>query len=88
MQLAFSHSSINTLREILRNNTYFYAREHRKLFVAGFSSELHTDPMQPRKFSTANDLHYTVSFDLLTHTYSVHIVTIIAKLVLIDCSSW
>ena len=32
-KLAFSNSSINTLREILRDNTYFYAREHSKLFV-------------------------------------------------------
>ena len=55
MQLAFSNFSINTLRKILRDNTYFYAREHRKLFVfyvggARFFSELHTDLMQSWKF--------------------------------------
>ena len=27
------NSSINTLCEILRDNMYFYARQHRKLFV-------------------------------------------------------
>ena len=31
--IAFSNFSINTLREILCDSTYFYAREHRKLFV-------------------------------------------------------
>ena len=63
MQLAFSNSSINTLREILHDDMYFYAREHHKLFVFTWGwifSELYTDPMQPRKFSTANNLHYTV----------------------------
>ena len=33
-ELAFSNSSINTLREILRDNTCFYAHEHHKLFVS------------------------------------------------------
>ena len=76
MQLAFSNSSINTPREILRDNTYFYVREHRKLFVftwcrifpriALMLCNRESFPannkkgMQPRKFSTANDLHYTV----------------------------
>ena len=31
--VAFLNSSINTLCEILRDNTCFYAREHRKIFV-------------------------------------------------------
>ena len=73
MQLAFSNSSINTPAANVITRVSHYTFTHvsivNYLLNAGFFHELlhnresfpmNNKIMQPRNFSTANDLHYTV----------------------------